>query len=75
MSMCFDVTGFTKNNKNARKDLGILYDRPSLEAKTNTKVNLSRPHAPYCFKLPERKEILKWLKILKLPDRCAANIK
>jgi hypothetical protein len=28
MSMCLDVTSFTKDNMNARKDLAALYDRP-----------------------------------------------
>jgi hypothetical protein len=35
MSMCLDVTGFTKDNVNARKDLAALCDHPLLEAKTN----------------------------------------
>jgi hypothetical protein len=37
MSMCLDVTGFMKDNMNARKDLAALYYRPSLEAKTKCK--------------------------------------
>jgi hypothetical protein len=40
ISMCFDVTGFSKDNINARKDLATLYNRPSLEPKTNAKGNL-----------------------------------
>jgi hypothetical protein len=35
MNMCLDVTGFTKDNMNARKDLVALCDHPSLEAKPN----------------------------------------
>jgi hypothetical protein len=50
MSMCLDVTDFTKDNMNARKDLAILCDRPSLEAKPNAMGKLSRPKAPYCLK-------------------------
>jgi hypothetical protein len=73
--MCLDVTNFSKENMNARKDLAALYDRPLLEVKINTKKNLSRPRAPYYLKPAERKEILKWLKKLKFPDRYAANIK
>jgi hypothetical protein len=57
--MCFDVTGFSKYNINVRKDLATLCNCPSLEAKTNAKGNLTRPQAPYCLKLSERKEILK----------------
>jgi hypothetical protein len=75
MSMCLDISGFMKGNMNARKDLVALCDRPSLEAKTIAKGNMSRPRAPYCLKPVERKEILKWLKTLKFPDHYAANIK
>jgi hypothetical protein len=55
MSICLDVTDFMKDNMNARIDLAALYDHPSLEAKTNTKGNLSRLRAPYCLKPTERK--------------------
>jgi hypothetical protein len=75
ISMCLDVTGFSKDNMNARKDLVALCDHPLLEVKTNAKGNLTRPRAPYCLKPTERKEILKWLKKLKFPDRYAVNIK
>jgi hypothetical protein len=59
MSTFLDVTGFMKDNMNARKDLAALYDRPSLEAKPNARGKLSRPKAPYYFKLTERKEVLR----------------
>jgi hypothetical protein len=62
ISMCLDVTGFSKDNMNARKDLVVLYDRPSLEVKKTANGNLTRPRAPYCLMLTERKEKLKWLK-------------
>jgi hypothetical protein len=61
MSMCLDVTGFTKDNMNARIDLAALCDCPSLEAKPNARGNLKRLKAPYCSKLIERKEVLRWL--------------
>jgi hypothetical protein len=75
ISMCLDVIGFSQYNMNARKDLAILGDDPSLEIKKTAKGNLTRPQAPYCLMLTETKEILKWLKKLKFPDCCAANIK
>jgi hypothetical protein len=59
MSIYLDVTGFTKDNMNARKDLATLRDRPSLEVKPNERGKLSRPKAPYCLKLIERNEILR----------------
>jgi hypothetical protein len=43
ISMCFDVTDFSKDNVNARKDLAALCNRPSLEPKINTKGNIKRP--------------------------------
>jgi hypothetical protein len=73
--MCFDVTGFSKENVNARKDLAALCNCPSLEPKINAKGNLKRPWAPYCLKPTERKEILRWFKKLKFSDRYTSNIK
>jgi hypothetical protein len=75
MSMCLDVIGFTKDNKNVRKELAALCDRPSLEAKPNARRKLNRPKPPYCLKPTERKEILRWPKTLKFSDRYTTNIK
>jgi hypothetical protein len=76
--MCLDVTGFTKDNVNTRKDLADLRDHPNMEAKLNARGdlgNLRRTKATYCLKLIERKEVLRWLKTLKFSDRYTANIK
>jgi hypothetical protein len=75
MSMCLDITGFTKDNVNTRKDLATLCDHPSLEAKPNATGKLRRPKASYYLKPTERKDVLSWLKTLKFSDRYAANIK
>jgi hypothetical protein len=75
ISMCLDITSFSKDNINARKDLAALCDRPLLEVKANAKGNLTRPWAPYCLKPAERKDIVRWLKKLKFPYRYATNIK
>jgi hypothetical protein len=75
MSMCLNVTGFIKDNVNARKDLADLCDHPNMEDKPNARGNPRRTKAPYCLKPTERKEVLRWLKTLKFPDRYAANIK
>jgi hypothetical protein len=75
ISMCFDVTDFSKDNVNVRKDLAALCNRSSLEPKINVKGNLKRSRAPYCLKSIERKEILRWLEKLKFPNRYASNIK
>jgi hypothetical protein len=55
MSICLDVTDFTKDNVNKRKDLAALCDRPSLEAILNAKEKLRRSKAPYCLKPTETK--------------------
>jgi hypothetical protein len=57
--MCLDVTGFTKDNVNAKKDLADLCDRPSLEARANARGKLTRPRAPYCLVSKDRTKILK----------------
>jgi hypothetical protein len=57
--MCLDVTGFMKDNLNARKDLAALCDHPSLEAKPNARGKLNRPKAPFCLKPIERKDVLR----------------
>jgi hypothetical protein len=75
ISMCFDVTGFLKDNINARKDLTDLFNHPLLEPKINAKGNLKRTRAPYCLKSAERNEILRWLKKLKFLDHYASKIK
>jgi hypothetical protein len=75
ISMCFDVTGFSKDNVNARKDLAALCNCPLLEPKTNAKENLTRSRAPYCLKPVERKKIQRWPKKLKFPDYYVSNIK
>jgi hypothetical protein len=75
MSMCLDVTDFIKDNVNAIKYLAALCDRPSLEAKPNTRGKLRRSKAPYCLKPTERKQVLWWLKTLKFLDHYMADIK
>jgi hypothetical protein len=37
ISMCFDVTGFSKDNINVIKDLAALCNCPSLEPKINAR--------------------------------------
>jgi hypothetical protein len=44
ISMCFDFTGQTKDNMNARRDLAELCDRPHLELRKNPSGSESRCH-------------------------------
>jgi predicted DNA-binding protein with PD1-like motif len=53
--MCLDVISFSKDNMNARKDLGALCDRPLLEVKINAKGNLTRPRVLYYFEADRKK--------------------
>jgi hypothetical protein len=55
MCMCLDVTGFTKDDMNARKDLDALCNCPSQEAKPNARGKLGRPKKSILFKA-DRKE-------------------
>jgi hypothetical protein len=75
ISMCFDVTDFSKDNVIARKGLANLCNCPFMEPKVNAKGNLKRTMTPYCLKPAERKEILRWLRKLKFPGRYVSNIK
>jgi hypothetical protein len=50
-----------KDNQKARKDLAQLCNRPSLELKSSC----GKPHASFCLKPKERKEVLIWLQNLK----------
>jgi hypothetical protein len=75
ISMCFDVTDFSKDNVNARKDLANLCNRPLMDLKVNAKGNIKTTRAPYCLKPAERKEILRWLMKQKFPNHYVSNIK
>jgi hypothetical protein len=75
ISMCLNIKGKTKDNINARKDLANLCDRPSLEVKLNPNGMERTQRAPYCLSSEEQKEVFRRLKMLKFPDRYAANIK
>jgi hypothetical protein len=56
ISMCLDVTSFMKDNMNARKDLAAICDRPSLEAKLNTRGETEETKGSILFE-SDRKEI------------------
>jgi hypothetical protein len=53
INMYFDVTGFSKDNVNVRKDLANLCNRHLMEPKVNAKGNLKRTRTPYCLKPTE----------------------
>jgi hypothetical protein len=61
---CMDFLDKMKDNIKARKDLVVIYHRPSLELTESGR----KPHAPFCLKPKERKEVMRWMKNLKFPD-------
>jgi hypothetical protein len=64
-------TDKTKDNHKVRKDLAQLCNRSSLELKSSG----GKPHAPFCLKSKERKEVLIWLQNLKFPDGYAIGFR
>jgi hypothetical protein len=71
LSTCMSFADKTKDNHKARKDLALLFNRPSLELKSHG----GKPHAPFCLKARDRKEVLIWLKNLKFPYGYAAGFR
>ena len=68
---CMNLTDKTKDNIKARKDLAAICDRPSLELNDKGR----KPHAPFCLKPTQKREVMQWLKNLKFPDGFAAGFK
>jgi hypothetical protein len=68
---CMGFTDKTKNNQNVRKDLAQLCNRPTLELKSSD----GKPHASFCLKPKERKEVLIWLHNLKFPNGYALGFR
>jgi hypothetical protein len=54
LSTCMSFTGKIKDNRKARKDLALIYNRPSLELMSHG----GKPRAPFCLKARDRKEVL-----------------
>jgi hypothetical protein len=65
ISTCMALSGKTKDNIKARQDLAELCNRPSG----------GKPRAAFCLKAKERKEVMRWMKMLKFPDGYAAGLR
>jgi hypothetical protein len=61
VSTCMDITGKTKDNFKARRDIADVSNRPSLELDERG----DKPRAPFILKVKDRKEVMRWMKILK----------
>jgi hypothetical protein len=71
ISTCMDITGKIKDNFKARIDITHVCNRPSLELDERG----GKPRAPFCLKVKDRKEVMRWMKRLKFPDGYAAGLK
>jgi hypothetical protein len=71
ISICMDLPDKIKDNIKARKDLAELCNHLTLELSKSG----SKPHRSFCLKPKQRKEVLKWLKSLKLPDGYGAGLR
>jgi hypothetical protein len=70
ISTCIDLPGKTKDNINARKDLAELYNPPTLELSETG----GKPHATFCLKPQQRKEVMQWMKGLKFLNGYSASM-
>jgi hypothetical protein len=61
VSTCMDITGKTKDNFKARRDIADVSNRPSLELDEKG----DKPRAPFILKVKDRKEVMRLMKILK----------
>jgi hypothetical protein len=66
-----NIMGKTKNNFKARIDIAHVCSRPSLELDERG----GKPHASFCLKVKDRKEVMRWIKRLKSLDGYAAGLK
>jgi hypothetical protein len=71
VSTCRNIMGKTKDNFMARRDIAHVCNRPSLELDERG----GKPCAPFCLKIKDRKEVMRWMKRLKFPDSYTAGLK
>jgi hypothetical protein len=58
-----DITGKTKDSFKARREITHVCNRPSLELDKRG----SKPRAPFCLKVKDRKEVMRWMKNIEIP--------
>jgi hypothetical protein len=66
-----DITDKTKDNFKAQRDIAHVCNRPSLELDEKG----GKPRAPFCLKVKDEKEVMRWMKRLKFPDSYVAGLK
>ena len=68
---CMNFMDKTKDNIKVREDLAAIYDRPSPDLNDKGR----KPHAPFCLKPTQKREVMQWLKNLKFSDGFMADFK
>jgi hypothetical protein len=71
ISTCLDITGKTKDNFKARRDITHVCNCPPLELDERG----GKLRAPFCLKVKDRKEVMRWMKRLKFPDGYTIGLK
>jgi hypothetical protein len=71
VSTCMNITSKTKDNFKAQRDIADVCNHPSLELDERG----GKPRAPFCLKVKNRKEVMRWMKRLKFSDGYAAGLK
>jgi hypothetical protein len=66
-----DITGKTKDNLNAQRDIAHVCNCSSLELDERG----GKPRAPFCLKVKDRKEVMRWMKRFKFLDGYVAGLK
>jgi hypothetical protein len=56
-----DITSKTKDNLKAQRDITHVCNHPSFELDERG----GKPRAPFCLKVKDRKEVMRWMKSLK----------
>nr|KYP73946.1 hypothetical protein KK1_006607 [Cajanus cajan] len=69
-----NVSGKTKDNEKARKDLALYCRRPDLELKSLVNGKMLKPKANYSLTTIEAKLVCSWIKDLKMPDGYSSNL-
>ncbi|XP_027368317.1 uncharacterized protein LOC113874279 [Abrus precatorius] len=67
-------TDQTKDNVKARQDLEEYCRRHELRLQQLADGRWSKPKASYTLTLPQRQDVCKWVKELKMPDNYASNL-
>jgi len=69
-----NVTGKTKDNEKARRDLGLYCKRKDLELKVQDNGKIIKSKANYTLTTNEAKSVCRWIKELKMPDGYNSNL-